>query len=144
MRKQCLRILIALIGVAGLGITAKAQDVDQINITVPFAFVTSGKTLPAGTYRVKRVWNDKLEALVITNTENNASATVLPTEVESTPAPADKSQVSFETAGGKHFLSKIETANYIFTIPVSHAEVMLASAKSPSGTSSSSSAAGSH
>lgn len=142
MRKQCLRILIALIGVAGLGITAKAQDVDQFNITVPFEFVTSGKTLPAGTYRVKRVWNNKLKPLVITNTENNASAIVLPTEVESTPA--NKSQVSFETAGGKHFLNKIETANYIFTIPVSHAEVMLASAKSPSGISSSSSAAGSH
>jgi hypothetical protein len=138
MKKQSWRILMALLGLAVLGATPKAaQVVDQIDMTVPFEFVISDKTLPAGTYRVNRVWNDNLEALVITNTENNASATVLPTEVES--SAAKKPQVSFETAGGEHFLSKIETANHIFTIPVSRATLLLASGKSHSGAASGSS-----
>jgi hypothetical protein len=136
--KRSLRILMALLGFAVLGATPKAaQVVDQINMTVPFQFVVSGKTLPAGTYRVNRVWNDNLEALVITNTENNASATVLPTEVASTAV--NKPQVSFETAGGEHFLNKIETANHIFTIPVSRPALLLASGKSHSGGASGSS-----
>ena len=32
MRMQCLRILIALIGVAGFGIAVKAQVLDQIEV----------------------------------------------------------------------------------------------------------------
>ena len=121
MEKLYLRIAVALVGFAGLGISAKAQApvVDQIVVTVPFEFVVSGKTLPAGTYRVNRMWKDKLEALVISSYENGASATVLPTEVES--APGNKPQVSFETAGDEHILSKIETNDNVFTIPVSQA-----------------------
>jgi hypothetical protein len=136
MRKY-IRILIALIGVTGLGITAKGQAVDQIVLTVPFEFVVSGKTLPAGTYRVNRLWSDKLEVLVITSYENNVSAIFLPTEVES--ASANKPQVTFEKAGDEHFLSKIETADNVFTIPVSRAAILLASGKSHSGAASGSS-----
>jgi hypothetical protein len=55
MKKLCLRIAVSLVGFAGLGITAKAQVVDQIVVTIPFEFVVAGKTLPAGTYRVNRV-----------------------------------------------------------------------------------------
>ena len=136
--KRSLRILMALLGFAALGATPKAaQVVDQLNMTVPFQFVISGKTLPAGTYQVHRVWKDNLEALVITNTENNASATVLPTEVASTAA--NKPQVSFETAGGEHFLSKIETADHLFSLPMSRAALLLASGKSHSGGASGSS-----
>lgn len=55
MKKLCLRIAVALVGFARLGITAKAQILDQIVATIPFAFVVAGKTLPAGAYRVNRV-----------------------------------------------------------------------------------------
>jgi hypothetical protein len=56
--------------------------------------------------------------------------------VESTPD--GKAHVSFETAGGEHFLSKIETADNVFTIPVSRAAILLAE-KSHTDTSSKSS-----
>jgi hypothetical protein len=49
MRKQYLRIVIALIGVAGLGITTRAQAVDQAMVNIPFEFVVAGKTLPQAT-----------------------------------------------------------------------------------------------
>ena len=137
MKKLCLRIVVALVGFAGLGITAKAQVPDQIIVTIPFEFVVAGKTLPAGTYRVNRVSDDKREGLIFSSVENRASAMVHPIEVES--APADKAQVSFEKAGEEHFLSKIETANNVFTIPVSHAAILLASGKSHTKTATGSS-----
>jgi len=137
MKKLCLRIVVALVGFAGLGITAKAQAVDQIVVTIPFEFVVAGKTLPAGTYRVNRVSDDRLDGLIFSSVENRASAIVHPIEVKS--ARADKAQVSFEKAGDQHFLSKIETADNVFTIPVSRAAILLASGKSHTGTASGSS-----
>ena len=141
MIKQFLRILIALIGVAGLGITAKAQAVDQIEVNIPFEFAVNGKTLPAGNYRVDRVFNNSSRALILSGFDNNISAMVLPSEVSG--SYADKAQVTFEQAGDQHFLSKIETAKHSFNIPVPRAEVMQALAKLPSGTSFSSSETGS-
>jgi hypothetical protein len=137
MKKLCLRIAVALVSFAGLGITAKAQVVDQIVVTIPFEFVVAGKTLPAGTYRVNRVSDDRWAGLILSSFENRASAIVLPNEVES--APAEKAQVSFETAGDEHFLSKIETADNVFTFPVSRAAILLASGKSHTDTPSGSS-----
>ena len=137
MKKLCLRIAVALVGFAGLGITAKAQVVDQVVVTIPFEFVVAGKTLPAGTYRVNRVSDDRWDGLIFRSVENRASAIVHPIEVKS--APADKAQVSFETAGGEHFLSKIQTADNVFTIPVSRAAILLASGKSHTDTASGSS-----
>ena len=137
MKKLCLRIAVALVSFAGLGITAKAQVVDQIVVTIPFEFVVAGKTLPAGTYRVNRVSDDRWAGLIFSSFENRASAIVLPNEVEN--APAEKAHVSFETAGDEHFLSKIETADNVFSIPVSRAAILLASGKSHTDTPSGSS-----
>ena len=137
MKKLCLRIAVALVSFAGFGITAKAQVVDQIVVTIPFEFVVAGQTLPAGTYRVNRLSDDKWEGLILSSFENRATAIVRPIEVES--IPDNKAHVSFETAGGEHFLSKIETANNVFTIPVSRAAILLASEKSHTNSTSGSS-----
>jgi hypothetical protein len=142
MRKLCLRIAVALVSFAGLGVTAKAQVVDQVVVTIPFQFVVAGKTLPAGTYRVNRVSDDKWAGLIFSSFENRTSALVCPIEVESIneveSTPEGKAHVSFETAGGEHFLSKVETADNVFTIPVSRAAILLAE-KSHTDTSSRSS-----
>jgi hypothetical protein len=135
MRKQCLRILIALIGVAGLGMAARGQVSDQIEVNIPYEFVVAGKTLPAGTYRVKRLGDTNEETLVLSSLDSRARVMVLSTTVESTQA--DKPEVSFEQVGGQHFLSKIETADHVFTIPVSRTEILEAAGRSHSGASSS-------
>ena len=140
MRKQCLRILIALVGVAGLGLTARGQVPDQIEVNIPYEFVVAGKTLPAGTYRVNRLSDTNRETLVLSSFESRARVMVLSTSVESTQA--DKPEVSFEQVGGQHFLSKIETADHVFTIPVSRSEILEATARSHGGTSASGSSAG--
>jgi hypothetical protein len=137
-----LRIAVALVSFAGLGITAKAQVVDQVVMTIPFQFVVAGETLPAGTYRVNRLSDDKWEGLILSSFENRAGAIVHPIEVESTDEVESthdgKPHVSFEIAGGEYFLSKIETADNVFTIPVSRAAILLAE-KSHTDTSSRSS-----
>ena len=72
MKKLCLRIAVALVSFAGLGITAKAQAADQIVVTIPFEFVVAGKTLPAGTYRVNRVSDDRWAGLILSSFENRS------------------------------------------------------------------------
>jgi hypothetical protein len=130
MKKLYLRILMALVGFAGLGVSAKAQAVDQIVATIPFEFVADGKTLPAGTYTVNRLSDDRIGALVLRSSDNRATAIVLPTEIES--SPSEKGQVSFEKAGDEHFLSQIKTADYVYNIQVPRAATLLASTPSHS------------
>ena len=142
MRKLYMRILIALIGVAGLGVAAKGQAVDQIVVNVPYEFVVVGKTLPAGSYKVNRVSNSNVGVLVLTNIENRASAIVLATEVKSNDT--DKASVSFEQVGEEHFINQIETAEHSFTISVSRSDILEAAARSHSGTSASESPSGSN
>jgi hypothetical protein len=128
MRKHHLRFLIALIGVTGLGTGAKGQAVDQIVVNIPYEFVVAGKTLPAGTCRVNRLSSIHPEVLILSNFESRAGLMVRSTEVESTRGY--KPEVSFEQIDGQHFLSKIETADHVFTIPVSRSEILEAAAKS--------------
>ena len=135
MRKHYLRFLIALIGVAGLGVSAKGQAVDQIAVNIPHEFVVAGKTLPPGTYRVNRLSDSHPEVLILSSFESRAGLMVRSTEVKSTRA--DKPEVSFEQIDGQYFLSKIETADHVFTIPVSRSEILEAAAKSARGTSAS-------
>jgi hypothetical protein len=117
MKKLYLRMALALVGVAGLGIATKGQVVDQMVVTVPFEFVVAGTTLPAGTYQVHRVSDDPSEGLVLSSYENHVITTVFPIDVES--GRVNKPEVTFETAGDKHLLSRIQTANNVFNIPVS-------------------------
>jgi hypothetical protein len=100
----------------------QAQVVDQIVVTIPFEFVVAGKALPAGTYRVSSVSDDRWGGLILKGVKNYASAIVLPNEVEN--APVEKAHVNFEIAGNEHFLSKSETTGNVFTIPVSGAEIL--------------------
>jgi hypothetical protein len=133
MKRQSLRILMALLGFSVLGATAKAQVLDQIVVNVPFEFVAGGKTLPAGTYRANRVsaTGDRVKGLVLSSFDNRAGVIVLPIEVED--ERGDKAQLTFERVGDQHFLSKIETGYSVFNIQVPSAATLLASTPSHGG-----------
>jgi len=79
-------------------------------------------------------------ALVLSSFENEVSALILPTEVAS--RLDDKAKLTFEQVGDEHSLSKVETTDHVFTIPVSYAEILEAAGRSSSGTSASGSSAG--
>ena len=132
MKKQYLRILMAVVGFAGLGATAKAQDLDQVVVTIPFEFVAAGKTLPAGTYRTNRISNDKFAGLILSSVENHVSVILHPTKVESTHE--DNAKASFQETGDQRFLSAIETGDNIFTIPEPSVATQQASARAHGGT----------
>ena len=118
MEKPYLRVAVALVGIAAIGITAKAQAVDELVVTVPFEFVVGGTTLPAGTYRVHRLSEDNPSGgLVLTSYENRVTTTVLPIDIEN--AHDNKPELTFKTAAGQHLLSRIQTADNIFNIPIS-------------------------
>jgi hypothetical protein len=127
-KRKYVRILVAVIGLLGLGMAANAE-VREIVVNLPFDFVVSGKTLPAGTYTVSRFSDDKCDGLVLSSNDNHASVFVHPIEIEG--ASADKPQVSFERAGEQHFLSTIQTTRDVYNIPVSRAVIKEAAARLP-------------
>jgi hypothetical protein len=116
MKKHVLRILLALVGFAGLSGIAEAQTSREIVVTLPFEFMVAGKTLPAGTYTVTRVSYDNSE-LVLSNQAKRVSALVHAIEIES--AHSGKPSVSFERVGESRFLTRIATVDNVYSIPIS-------------------------
>lgn len=127
MKKHYLRILLALVGFAGLSGIARAQAHQEIVVNLPFEFVASGKTLPAGTYTVTRLSDEKSDELILSSRENHVSILVHATEVES--VNADKASVKFERVGETRFLTKIATPDAVYTIPVSGVAIITAAAQ---------------
>ena len=117
MKKHCVRILSAFFGLAALAITAKGQEPDQLVVNIPYEFVVAGKTLPAGTYKVNRISANDERALAIRSFESRATVLVLTSEIADTTA-SEHASVSFRQVGEQHLLSKIQTAEHVFTIPV--------------------------
>jgi hypothetical protein len=81
--------------------------------------------LPAGTYKVSQIFDDKLEGLLLST--DHTSVFVYPITVGS--ASSDKPQVSFERVGEQRFLSSIRTAYDVYSIPVPRAAIMEATAR---------------
>ena len=65
MKKWYSPVVLTVTCLLGLGMSARAQDVDKVTVNVPFEFVAGGQTLPAGTYTVSRVSDQTSSPLVI-------------------------------------------------------------------------------
>lgn len=65
MKTHYLKILVALICLAGWGVNAQAQIRGEIKIDLPFTFVINGQNLPAGTYTVSRFSDEKHDGLIL-------------------------------------------------------------------------------
>ncbi len=120
MNKYHVRILSAFFGLAALAVTAKAQAVDHVVVNIPYEFVVEGQTLPAGNYTVNRLSNRAQKVVVISNFENHKTVYVLSSEIVESTAPKHPA-FDFQLVGDQHVLEKIETAEHVFTIPVSRA-----------------------
>jgi hypothetical protein len=137
MKKLYLIAVLTLTCLFGLS-EAHAQDVDTVVANVPFEFVAGGTTLPAGTYRVSRVYPAGRSVLAIQSSDN--SVFVLPVVIDGVfdGAYADHGELSFVHVGDKNFLSKVETPDGAYTIKTSRAMTKVAQIKDH-GTGSSSS-----
>jgi hypothetical protein len=127
--KKYARNLVAVTFLLGLSVAANAETRSQVVVKLPFAFVASGITLPAGTYTVKRFSQQPFDTLMLTSDDKGTSVFVRPVEMEE--ASDDKPKVSFHKVGEQHFLTAIETADYIYNFTVSKSVLLEAAAKQP-------------
>jgi hypothetical protein len=137
MKKIYVGFLSAFFGLAAFAAATRAQELDQIIVNVPYDFVVSGKTLPAGAYRVKRANDRDNHVLAITSLENHGGVLLLSSVVS--PTTEEHPALGFEVVGDQHFLNRIETAEHIFTIPVPAKATQLVAIKKQTNPSASSS-----
>jgi hypothetical protein len=125
--KKYARIIVAVTFLLGLSVAANAEIRSVLKVTLPFEFVASGNTLPAGTYTVKRFSQQPFDTLMLTSDNTGTSVFVHPVEMEE--ASDSKTRVSFRKAGEQHFLGAIETTDYVYNFSVSRSVMLEAAAK---------------
>jgi hypothetical protein len=125
--KKYTRTLAAITFLLGLGVAANAETQAELNVTLPFEFVVGNTTLPAGKYIVKRISDQPFDVLMITRPDTRTSVLVKPIAMDN--ASDYKPNVSFRTVGDQHFLSGIQTADYVYNFHVSRSVTLAAAAK---------------
>ena len=126
MKKSYLTFAITVTCLLGMGISAHAQDARGVSVTVPFAFVVDGsKTMPAGTYKIGRVFPQAGPGLIIY--AHGSSALLLPVAVDE--ASEGQEKLSFERVGDQYFLTKVGTPAGVYTIETARAITKLAELK---------------
>jgi len=130
MKTIYVRFLSTFFALAVLAIATRAQAVDKIIVNIPHEFVAAGKTLPAGTYTINRINDFDISELSISSVENHDGVLLISSEIAATRE--DKPALSFQRVGNQYVLSKIETADHIFTIPVSAKPAVQVAMKNPS------------
>jgi len=113
MKKHAATLLILMLG--GLARPINAQAIQpKITARVPFGFIASGRTMPAGECTV-RVEGDGVKSLLITCGKENVVAIPLATQSGN---PNKKTVLAFRRYGGRYFLAGIslqgETTSYEF------------------------------
>ena len=124
MKKLFVRLLLVLAGVAVFIIPAKAQAPDKMVVKIPFPFVAAGQTFPAGEYSISRLRDEQPRILLLRSIGNRADVVMLRPETQDTSH--DKVKLAFATVGDQHFLRRIETGNYAYTLSVPSTEALLA------------------
>ena len=125
MKKSYFTAVLALTCVLGIGIKARAQDVDTVAVTVPFEFVAGGVTFPAGEYKVSRVYPGLNRELAISS-YHEASAFLLPLTFEDSSDTGGKPTLSFEHIGRRYFLSAIQTLGGVYSMATPREMTVLA------------------
>jgi hypothetical protein len=125
--KKYTRILAAITFLLGLGVAANAETQAELDVTLPFEFVVGNTTLPAGKYIVKRISTRPFDVLMITSYDKGTSVFVNPIEMEN--ASAYNPNLSFRMVGEQHYLSRIQTADYVYNFHLSRSATMAAAVK---------------
>ena len=124
---RMLALLVGLVAFGGFALNASALEFDQLTIRVPYDFVVSGKTLPAGTYRLSRVDNSFGRELLLRNVDNTSGVLIIPNQADD--ARGGELNVTFRQVGSLHFLSRIQTPEHVFDLPVSKSDILHATNK---------------
>jgi hypothetical protein len=87
-------------------VNAGARSRDAFRITVPFAFVAGGETLPAGEYTVMRT-SLAQSAFFIVGADNDKTAAVISASRIEPSRGRSKARLVFDSLGGEHYLAEI-------------------------------------
>jgi len=91
--------------------TAEAQLPGMaIRATIPFDFIVRGRTLPAGSYEIRRVTDESLD-LLIRNVDDKHDKAMFGTEPVYMNRIPGKNVLVFNRYGDAYFLSEVETAS---------------------------------
>lgn len=85
---------------------ANAQGRDRIEVHIPFSFVLSERTLPAGRYVVERTDPGRPNVLTVTNVDESVVRVVLAQRIEKNN-PSTASSLVFTKREGKLYLFQI-------------------------------------
>ena len=77
MKPQLASVLLIIISFIGLAAGAKAETRREVIVKIPYEFVAGGRTIPAGTYTVSRLSDDRLSGLSIFSYEQRSGVVVL-------------------------------------------------------------------
>jgi hypothetical protein len=107
------RIFIAIVAMAMLALTISTPASAQLPGTsmrayIPFDFIVNGKTLPSGTYEVKRI-TDAPEGLLIRNVNDKRDHSMFETESVQQYGLPRNDEVVFNRYGDSYFLSEVLT-----------------------------------
>jgi hypothetical protein len=125
MKYQLGNTLLILTSLCGLVVEAGAETHHEVTGKIPYEFVAGGRTLPAGTYTVSRLSDDRLAGLSIVSYEQQSGVLALTNEFENRPG-GDDAKVRFERVGDTYYLSSIETLDGVYTLSLPHSISVLA------------------
>lgn len=135
MKYQLGNALLILTSLFGLVVGASAETHREVIVKIPYEFAAGGRTLPAGTYTVSRLSDDRLDGLSIVSYEQRSGVLVLANQFEN--RPANEANVRFERVGDMYYLSSIETLDGVYTVSLPQPISVVARSKHGSGTSAS-------
>ena len=124
MKQHLASTLLIIISLFGLAAGAKAENHREVIVKIPYQFVAAGRTLPAGTYTVSRLSDDRLAGLSISSYEQRSGVLVLANHFDN--RPADNTKILFERVGDTYYLSSIETLDGVYTLPLPRSGVLMA------------------
>lgn len=124
MKRNYFRLFVVFLGAALLAGVASAGDSDRLLVNIPYDFVASGKTLPAGSYLVQRLSESNYFPLSIRSRENGSTVYVQSSVVEQ--ASQNHPSVAFLVSGDQHFLTTIQTGEHVFSFHVPRSTIQQA------------------
>ena len=133
MKRSYFAAVLALTCALGIGTNVRAQNVDGVVVTVPFEFVAGGATLPAGQYKISRVYPGLTREPVI-NGYHKGSSFLLPLTFEDSSDSDGQPTLSFEHIGGRYFLSAVRTPGGVYTMETPRRLTVLARTNNQSAT----------
>lgn len=107
-----------------LAVSTRAQEPGaSVRASIPFDFIVRGKTLPAGTYEIRRITDEPI-GLIIRNVNHNRDEVMFRTDPVYTRREPNHSLIVFHRYGDTYFLSEVVTAGEQTAreLPPSHAE----------------------